>query len=137
MITDTIYNEVTARERQKPSERELFRMCRFYLIKWAKLHQNIERLTRLQEVQLKILYSALSEISEEDREFLKEKYLVTVINKRGYLASRTDPDMAKEMKLSLKAYRSRKAIAERNLAPHIQSYIGKHKEELTKAIEAM
>ena len=49
-------------------------LVKHYLIHWYELDENIEYLSSAEEVKIKILYSSLKELNDDEVEFLAEKY---------------------------------------------------------------
>ena len=115
-------------------KREL-RTCRYYLRKWAYLQNNIEVLTPTETVCIKILYSALNEVSEEDRKWLKEKYHDTVLNEKGHMARRKDKDIADSLGIGLNDYLHIRVAAEQRLSPHMLKYREQFHKELMESFK--
>ena len=89
------------------SDRRSLQLSKYYLGKWGVIEKNASRLNESYTEIAFILFSALKEMTEEERKFLADKFRVTIAKK----SSRPDKDIAKEYGMELSEYRDlRKGI---------------------------
>lgn len=105
------------------------RLTKYYLRYWARFDKNMAYLSSTETIKMKILYSALKEISSEERQFLAKKYRVT---KKPFIP---DAELATQYGIDLKEYREKRIALETKFNPILLKYIALYQDELSKAIE--
>ena len=89
------------------SDRRALQLSKYYLGKWGKIEKNASQLSEVYSRIAFILFSALKEMTEEERKFLADKFRVTIARK----SSRPDKEIAKKYGMELSEYRElRKGI---------------------------
>ena len=83
------------------SDRRALQLSKYYLNKWGVIEKNASRLNESYTEIAFILFSALKEMTEEERKFLADKFRVTIERK----SSRPDREIAKEYGMELSEYR--------------------------------
>ena len=83
------------------SDRRALQLSKYYLNKWGKIERNVSQLSEVYSRIAFILFSALKEMTEEERRFLADKFRVTIARK----SSRPDKEIAKEYGMELSEYR--------------------------------
>ncbi|WP_112181639.1 hypothetical protein [Paraliobacillus zengyii] len=102
--------------------------AKFFLRKWPYFDQNINYLTDVEKVNIKILYTALKQLTESQRKLLAEKYRVfdgLPIN---------DSVLARERGITLKEYREIRIIYESDFQAFLNEAKEKYKEQFNKAM---
>lgn len=83
------------------SDRRALQLSKYYLNKWGWIERNASQLDELYGEIAFILFSALKEMTEEERKFLADKFRVTIARK----SSRPDKEIAKKYGMELSEYR--------------------------------
>lgn len=103
---------------------------KYHLMKWWYYDFNFGGLKTYEKVKMKILYSALKEMTPEERQFLAEKYRVA---KRPYIK---DSIMAERLGIDSKDYSKKRIQIESKLQSFIakfdEKFEGEFQEELEK-----
>jgi len=104
-------------------------IVKYYLRKWGYFDKNVHYLNKVDSVKMKTLYSALMELSADERFFLAEKYRV------GEKQFIPDSILAAQHEMDLKGYRVKRIALENKLNPVLKKHIDLYKNELKVAIK--
>lgn len=89
------------------SDRRALQLSKYYLNKWGKIERNVSQLSEVYSRIAFILFSALKEMTEEERKFLADKYRVIIFGRW----SKSDKELAEEYGMKLSDYQKlRKGI---------------------------
>lgn len=93
---------------QYPSyDRRALQLSKYYLSRWGKIERNASELSELHSEIAYILFSALNEMTEKEREFLGDKYRVIIFGR----VAKSDKEMASQYNMKLVDYQNlRKGI---------------------------
>ena len=100
----------------------------FYLRKWKHFDTNIAYLSNIEKIQMKILYTSLKKLNEDEIKFLFERYRFT--EKKPL----NNSDAAKYKGISNYEYTKKNKAIEMKLIPYFLESEKKFKEELNKAV---
>ena len=107
------------------SDRRALQLSKYYLNKWGWIERNASQLDELYGEIAFILFSALKEMTEEERKFLADKFRVTIERK----SSRPDKEIAKEYGMELSEYRELRKGVEYKFYYYLKPLIQKNKVE--------
>jgi len=102
-------------------DKRVFQLAKHYLSKWGIIENNASQLDEDYNEIAYLLFSALNEMTEEERAFLANKYRTPTF----YQENRSDKKMADEYDLTLKEYRALRKGVERKF----YHYLNKIKQE--------
>lgn len=99
----------------------------YYLRKWHRYQENLNYLNERGIRDAKILFSALSELPEEERAFLADKYCVPTKKKNGVGVRPKDSDLAQQYGMDTEEYRKQRRSLERKMSVLITKYKTEYK----------
>lgn len=102
-------------------------IAKHYLRQWRYFDSNLEYLNSAEAINIRILYSALKEMTPDERQFLADKY-------RRSSKPITDKDMAEEYDMTMKEYVDKRQKIETKLKPHIVKLRDEREKDLSEAI---
>ena len=108
------------------SDRRALQLSKYYLNKWGWIERNASQLSEVYSRIAFILFSALKEMTEEERKFLADKFRVTIERK----SSRPDKEIAKEYGMELSEYRELRKGVEYKFYSFLKPLIQKHKKSI-------
>lgn len=108
------------------SDRRALQLSKYYLNKWGWIERNASQLDKLYGEIAFILFSALKEMTEEERKFLADKFRVTIARK----SSRPDKEIAKKYGMELSEYRELRKGVEYKFYYYLKPLIQKHKKSI-------
>jgi len=100
-------------------------LAKYYLGRWGFIERNASRLSEHYQEVAYILFSALNEMTEEEREFLANKYRVTIFMQQ----SKNDKELFEEYDVTLYRYRLIRKGVEYKFYHHLKPLIKEHKGE--------
>lgn len=107
------------------NDRRALQLSKYYLNKWGVIEKNASRLNESYTEIAFILFSALKEMTEEERNFLADKYRVTIAKK----SSRPDKEIANDYGMELLEYRNLRKGIEYKFYYHLKPLIQTAKKE--------
>lgn len=107
------------------NDRRALQLSKYYLNKWGVIEKNASRLNESYTEIAFILFSALKEMTEEERNFLADKYRVTIAKK----SSRPDKEIANDYGMELLEYRNLRKGIEYKIYCHLKPLIQTAKKE--------
>lgn len=104
------------------SRRATNQRAKYFLMNWTHYDKNITHLSEVEQRNMKILYSALKELDQEERRFLADKYRVEP-DKRTGKRFKKDSIVAEEYGIPEKEYRERRFALETKFNNIIMKYL--------------
>lgn len=109
------------------SDRRALQLSKYYLNKWGWIERNASQLDESYKEIAFILFSALKEMTEEERKFLADKFRVTIARK----SSRPDKEIAEEYGMELQEYRKLRKGVEYKFYSYLKPLLQEHKENVS------
>lgn len=111
--------------RYRSDDKRALQLSKYYLNKWGVIERNASRLNEHYTEIAFLLFSALKEMTEEERKFLSDKYRVVIRKK----SSKPDKEIAKEYGMELLEYQKLRRGVEYKFYSHLKPLIQKTKKE--------
>lgn len=106
------------------SDRRALQLSKYYLGKWGKIEKNVSQLSEAYSRIAFILFSALKEMTDNERKFLADKYRVTIYSK----IARPDREVAEEYEMNYSDYQKLRKGVEYKFYSYLKPLIQKQKE---------
>lgn len=106
-------------------DRRALQLAKYYLSKWGTIEKNASKLNEAYSEIAFLLFSALSEMTEEERKFLADKYRVDIYKKWA----KPDKEVAKKNDMKLSEYQKLRKGVEYKFYYYLKPLRQKEKEK--------